>query len=68
MTTGYSTVENAMQSLACGALDFTPKPFTADEVLAVIHRGLACSHLRAQRPPGGLPPVPPVQGGPAPKS
>ncbi len=27
MTTGYSTVENAVKSLYNGAIDFIPKPF-----------------------------------------
>jgi len=33
MTTGYSTVENAVNSLYKGAVDFVPKPFTVDELL-----------------------------------
>ena len=40
MTTGYSTVENAVRSLQCGAIDYLPKPFTADELIAVVRRGL----------------------------
>ncbi len=39
MTTGYSTVENAVKSLYKGAIDFIPKPFTADELLTSIYRG-----------------------------
>ncbi len=39
MTTGYSTVENAVKSLYKGAIDFIPKPFTADELLTSISRG-----------------------------
>ena len=31
MMTGYSTVENAVNSLYKGAIDFIPKPFTVDE-------------------------------------
>ncbi len=31
MMTGYSTMENAVSSLNSGAIDFIPKPFTADE-------------------------------------
>ncbi len=41
MMTGYSTVENAVKSLAAGAVDYLPKPFTADELLTVIRRGPA---------------------------
>ena len=39
MATGYSTVENAVKSLYNGAIDFIPKPFTADELLNSIKRG-----------------------------
>ena len=40
MTTGYSTVENAVKSLYNGAIDFIPKPFTADELISSVARGL----------------------------
>lgn len=40
MTTGYSTMENAVKSLHKGAIDFIPKPFTADELCSGITRGL----------------------------
>jgi DNA-binding response OmpR family regulator len=46
MTTGYSTVENAVNSLSRGAIDFIPKPFTADELLAVVRRGLKFGKLQ----------------------
>lgn len=48
MTTGYSTLENAVRSLTCGAIDFLAKPFTADELLAVIRRGLKYETLQMQ--------------------
>jgi YesN/AraC family two-component response regulator len=38
MMTGYSTVENAVNSLYRGAIDFIPKPFTVDELLSSIYR------------------------------
>lgn len=38
MMTGYSTVENAVNSLYQGAVDFIPKPFTVDELLSSIFR------------------------------
>ena len=38
MTTGYSTVENAVNSLYKGAIDFIPKPFTIEELLNSILR------------------------------
>ncbi len=40
MTTGYTTVENAVQSLYQGAIGFIPKPFTTDELTSIIYRGL----------------------------
>ena len=40
ITTGFSTVENAVKSLSKGAIDFLPKPFTFDELLSVVFRGL----------------------------
>jgi FixJ family two-component response regulator/glycine cleavage system H lipoate-binding protein len=38
MTTGFSTVENAVKSLYKGAIDFIPKPFTVDELLNSLFR------------------------------
>jgi CheY-like chemotaxis protein/glycine cleavage system H lipoate-binding protein len=40
MTTGYSTVENAVKSLYSGAIDFIPKPFTANELINAVLRGM----------------------------
>ena len=40
ITTGFSTVENAVKSLYSGAIDFLPKPFTFDELISNIKRGL----------------------------
>jgi two-component system, sensor histidine kinase and response regulator len=40
MITGYATVELAAQAMKQGAYDFLPKPFTLDELLNVVHRGL----------------------------
>jgi CheY-like chemotaxis protein/glycine cleavage system H lipoate-binding protein len=46
MMTGYSTMENAVKSMAStGAVDYIPKPFTTDELLTVIHRSLRCGKL-----------------------
>ena len=46
MMTGYSTVENAVRSLNTGgAIDYIPKPFTADELINVVRRSLRCSEL-----------------------
>ena len=46
MTTGYSTVENAVKSLYTGAIDFIPKPFTADEIINAVLRGM--KYIRIQ--------------------
>jgi CheY-like chemotaxis protein/glycine cleavage system H lipoate-binding protein len=54
MMTGYSTVENAVRSLAAGAVDYIPKPFTADELLTVIHRALRASALLEAADSAGL--------------
>lgn len=40
MTTGYSTIENALKSLYLGAIDFISKPFTIDEMLSLLARGM----------------------------
>ncbi|TFH01685.1 MAG: response regulator [Calditrichales bacterium] len=48
MITGYSTVENAVKSLARGAIDFIPKPFTSEEIYSAIHRGLRFVDIRDQ--------------------
>ena len=38
MATGFSTVENAVNSLYKGAVSFIPKPFTVDELLSTVYR------------------------------
>jgi signal transduction histidine kinase len=40
MITGYATVDLAAQAMKQGAHDFLPKPFTSDELLTVVKRGL----------------------------
>jgi CheY-like chemotaxis protein/glycine cleavage system H lipoate-binding protein len=46
MSTGMSTMENAVRALASGAIDFVPKPFSADELLAAVHRGLKYAKIQ----------------------
>ena len=46
ITTGFSTVENAVKSLYTGAIDFIPKPFTADELINSVLRGM--KYIRIQ--------------------
>jgi len=54
MMTGYSTVENAVRSLSAGAVDYIPKPFTADELLTVIRRSLRSGALLEAAESAGL--------------
>lgn len=46
MTTGYSTVENAVRSLYNGAIDFIAKPFTDDEIVNSVYRGLKYAKIQ----------------------
>ena len=41
MFTGFSSVETARSSMKLGAFDYLPKPFTPDELLAVVKKALA---------------------------
>jgi len=54
MMTGYSTVENAVRSIAAGAVDYLPKPFTADELMTVVRRALRASALMDAADSAGL--------------
>lgn len=49
MTTGYSTIDNAVKSLYLGAVDFIPKPFSIDEMLSLLARGMKYKKLLAQK-------------------
>jgi glycine cleavage system H lipoate-binding protein len=46
MITGYSTVENAVEALHNGAIDFIPKPFTYEEITGTIQRAMAFSRIK----------------------
>ncbi len=46
ITTGFSTVENAVKALYTGAVDFLPKPFTLEELLSSVSRALQYSTIR----------------------
>lgn len=46
ITTGFSTIENAVKSLYSGAIDFLPKPFTYDELISCVARGLRYSEIQ----------------------
>lgn len=38
--TGYATIGTAVEAMKTGAYDFLPKPFSPDEMRAIVHRGL----------------------------
>ena len=46
--TGFATVETAVDAMKHGAYDYVPKPFTPDQLLAVVNRGLETRRLRFQ--------------------
>ena len=46
--TGYATVSSAVEVMRTGAYDYLPKPFTPEELRAVVRRALADWDLRAQ--------------------
>lgn len=48
LASGYATGANAIRSLQSGAFDYVAKPFTADELLAVIRRALNYNALLAE--------------------
>lgn len=48
IATGYATLENAVASLGHGAIDFIPKPFTAEELMAAVRRALRGDQLRRE--------------------
>lgn len=45
MTTGYSTIEHAVRSLTNGAIGYLPKPFTEEELISALQRGLKYSTM-----------------------
>lgn len=46
--TGFATIETAVDAMKHGAYDYVPKPFTPDQVLAVVNRGLEKRRLSLQ--------------------
>ena len=44
--TAFGTVENAVKAMKAGALDFLPKPFSMDHLMAVLHKALEMRALR----------------------
>lgn len=49
VTSGYSTIDNAIKAMQYGAIDFLPKPFTFDEILGCIRKGMKYSRLILSR-------------------
>ena len=45
MTTGFSTLEHAVDALYYGAISFVPKPFTLEELSSVFKRGMRYSKV-----------------------
>jgi CheY-like chemotaxis protein/glycine cleavage system H lipoate-binding protein len=58
MATGFSTVETAVQALTVGAADYIPKPFTFDELMSAVQRGLRYRTIRQRQQGTGGPPSP----------
>jgi len=54
MTTGLSTVQNAVKSLLAGAIGFLPKPFTVGELMSRIRRGFKYAELLGRLETGEL--------------
>ena len=46
--TGFATVETAVDAMKHGAYDYVPKPFTPDQLLAVVNRGIETRRLRRE--------------------
>ncbi len=44
--TAFGTVENAVEAMKAGAIDFLPKPFSMDHLMAVIEKALEMRALR----------------------
>jgi two-component system, NtrC family, response regulator AtoC len=44
--TAFGTIENAVETMKAGALDFLPKPFSMDHLMAVIGKALEVRALR----------------------
>ena len=49
VTTGYGQVENAVAAMKKGAYDFIQKPYSTDQILAVVEKALEKGHLRRTR-------------------
>ncbi|MEE2658508.1 MAG: sigma-54 dependent transcriptional regulator, partial [Candidatus Latescibacterota bacterium] len=48
MMTAYSTVEDAVEAMRLGAIDFVPKPFTPNHLTIVVEKALESAALREE--------------------
>ncbi len=46
--TGFATIETAVEAMKHGAYDYIPKPFSPEQLLTVVNRGLERQKLRRQ--------------------
>ncbi|OPY67939.1 MAG: Sensor histidine kinase YycG [Syntrophorhabdus sp. PtaU1.Bin002] len=46
--TGFATIETAVEAMKHGAYDYMPKPFSPDQLMAVVNRGLEKRRLSLQ--------------------
>ncbi len=44
--TAFGTVENAVEAMKAGAMDFLPKPFSMEHLMTVVHKALEMRALR----------------------
>ena len=49
VTTGFGQVDNAVNAMKKGAYDFIQKPYSTDQIVAVIEKALEKGHLRRSR-------------------
>ncbi len=54
MTTGYATVDHAVRSLRSGAAGYLAKPFTEEELVSTIQRGLRYRSAETETPPSAV--------------
>ncbi len=42
--TAFGTIETAVEAMKAGAVDFLPKPFSLDHLMAVVEQGAGVAH------------------------